>query len=143
MMTIKKYTVEQQMARFGIPETETGPYVSTLKTYIQKKLDSGMLYMSAGSWDEEAKAKLSWEEIARGYLSWNWGIDQGYSYPIHTITKPIYWQHDFSNDIHKKKLVIKWKSLFGYYVINKFYEYKAVIRRIIDINIFGIRNPYA
>lgn len=105
---MKPYTIAQQMARFGIPDTETGPYVTELRGLVARKLREGMIYQSAGSCTEEFW-KLPYEEQAKHRLAWDWALDRQHSYRVECMDRLIYRGTNVLTG--KRTFKIHWRSI--------------------------------
>lgn len=86
---MKPYTIAEQMARFEIPDSEQGPFVTELRGMVARKLREGMIYQSAGTCTAEFWA-LSFEEQAKHRLAWDWNLDRGHSYRVEVMDRLIY-----------------------------------------------------
>ena len=138
MPITKPYTVEQQMARFGIPETEAGPYVTALRAMIVRKLAEGMIYMSAGSCTE-AFYDLPYEGQAKERLAWDWELEHSHSHRVEAIDGVIWKTYDLKTGKHSRRVL--WDNLFPW-IGDRFRELCCKWRVFRDRKILNISNPY-
>lgn len=92
-------TVDQMMERMGFPTTETGPYVTELRTVVARQISEGMIDRSA--------------ERARVFLEVEWEIQHGHSCQITLIdSRPIEWAFNTKTMRHclrfRPRLIAPW-----------------------------------
>lgn len=105
---MKPFTLEQQMARFGIPETEQGPFVAALREATQKKLDSGMVMQSAGMM-ADGFYSLPYEEQAKARLAFDWALERRHSYRTEVIDPMWGWRTDTRT--MKRRPYVRWHRI--------------------------------
>lgn len=104
---MKPHTVAEQMARFGIPESEQGPFCTELRILVQKNLDMGMIYQSAGTW-QNTFYHMSFEEQAQCRLAADWACRHS-SYRTRMFGPLIYRKTDTKT--MKRSICFRWKLL--------------------------------
>lgn len=135
---MKPYTLEQQMARFGIPESERGPFVTELRARTARKLAEGMVMQSAGSCTDAFWA-LSYEEQAKARLAWDWELDNLHSYRVEAIDGVMWRSYDAS--IGKFSTRILWRNIFPW-IGDQWRKMLCDVRIFWHRKILGNVNPY-
>ncbi len=73
-------TLDECYKAHGIPSTYEGKFHEEFAKLMQKKVDQGLLYMSAMIVSPD-----QYESIVRMWLSVDWQTSQGHTFPLHKI----------------------------------------------------------
>jgi hypothetical protein len=126
------------MRRMGYPATETGPYVTELRAWVNQKCAEGMQNISGGTWAPGA-AGLSYEERARQTLAFMWSANL-YAYSVKSLDGPP-WRYVTDVQTMRRRLVIHWGRAPAW--LSDVLRASAIrLRRLWDRKVRRVENPY-